>query len=93
MRGDLRSDSYVLLASCSACVYKCVNRSGCECANASRRFENADKTTGKQEIERGERERELNRESQWCRCEFANERGQLNAVRAVTEHSTRIPCY
>ena len=28
MRGDLRSDSYVLPASCSACVYECVNRSG-----------------------------------------------------------------
>ena len=28
MRGDLRFDSYVLLASYSACVYECVNRSG-----------------------------------------------------------------
>ena len=28
MRSDLRSDSYVLLASCSACVYECVNRCG-----------------------------------------------------------------
>ena len=29
MRGDLRPDSYVLLlASCSACVYECMNRCG-----------------------------------------------------------------
>ena len=38
-----------------------------------------------------ERARELNRESQWRGCECANERGELNAVRVVAEHSTRIP--
>ena len=88
-RGDLRSDSYVL-ASCSACVYECVKWCRCGCPNASQTFENSDKTTEKREgggggvgVGGGVRERELNRESQWWRCECANEREQLNAVRVA----------
>ena len=38
MRGDLRSDSYVLLASCSEFLHECVNRSGVD-VNAKMRPE------------------------------------------------------
>ena len=75
MRGDLRSDSYVLLASCSEYVQECVNRSGVG-VNAQMRPEDSRTLTRQRESKRGgtserekERERELNRESQWCRCE------------------------
>ena len=91
MRGDLRSDSHVLLASCSACVYQCVNRSGIG-VNVQMRPEDSRTLRRQRQSKRGERERELNRASQWCRCECANKRGQLNAVRVVAEHLTRIPC-
>ena len=95
MRGDLRSDSYVLLASCSEYVHECVNRSGVG-VNAQMRPEDSRTLTRQRESKRegnpGERkresERELNRESQWCRCECANERGQLNA-RCVWSQSIR----
>ena len=88
MRGDLRSDSYVLLGSCSGCVYECVNGSGVGVNAQMPRPEDSRTLTRQRE---SKRERELNRESQWCRCECANERGQLNAVRVVAEHPTRIP--
>ena len=44
--------------------------SRCECANASQKFENADKGT-----------RKIERESQSCRCECANDCEHLIAVR------------
>ena len=57
MRRDLRSDSYVLLAGCSACVYECVNRSGVG-VNAQMRPEDSRTLTrqrAKQERGGGER--------------------------------------
>ena len=95
MRGDLRSDSYVLLASCSEYVHECVNRSGVG-VNTQMRPEASRTLTRQRESKRGgeprrDKERELNRESQWCRCECASERGQLNA-RCVWSQSIR-PVY
>ena len=67
MRGNLRSDSYVLLASCSECVHECVNRSGVG-VNVQMHPEDSRTLTRQRESKRGEpgerkRERELNRES------------------------------
>ena len=59
--------------------------------NAQMRPEHARTLTRQRESEKGgggggsieERKKELNRESQWCRCECANELEQLNAVRVA----------
>ena len=65
MRGDLRSDSYVLLASDSEYVQECVNRSGVG-VNAQMRPEDSRTPTRQRESKRGgggDPERERERES------------------------------
>ena len=63
MKGDPRSGSYVLLASCSACVYECVNRSGVG-VNAQMRPEDSRTLTRQQQSKRGgERKRGKQRNS------------------------------
>ena len=66
MRGDLRSDSYVLLASSSEYVHECVNRRGVG-VNAQMRPEDSRTLTRQRESKRGgtpERERERERAKQ-----------------------------
>ena len=52
MKGDLRSDSYVLLAGCSEYVHECVNRSGVG-VNAQMRPVDSRTLTRQRESKRG----------------------------------------
>ena len=69
MRGDLRSDSYVLLASYSEYVHECVNRSGVG-VNAQMHPEDSRTLTRQRESKRGgnpgDLERKRERELPYC---------------------------